>query len=90
MGSQVVVNFDYVNNGLYNFNGPLNDFEIAGDDGIFYSANAKIYLKSIILESSNVKNPKEVRYGWKNYFEASLFNIEGLPASSFYIKELVK
>jgi sialate O-acetylesterase len=89
-GSQVVVNFDYVNNGLYNFNGPLNDFEIAGDDGIFYSANAKIYLKSIILESSNVKNPKEVRYGWKNYFEASLFNIEGLPASSFYIKELVK
>jgi len=24
-----------------------------------------------------------VRYGWKNYFEASLFNKEGLPASSF-------
>ena len=89
-GYQVVINFDYANNGLYNFNGPLDDFEIAGDDGIFYSANAKIYSKSIIIESTNVKNPKEVRYGWKNYYEASLFNIEGLPASSFYIKELAK
>mgnify|MGYP001198069524 FL=1 len=89
-GSQVVVNFYYANNGLYNFNGSLNDFEIAGDDGIFFSAEAKIYLKSIILESSNVKNPKEVRYGWKNYYQGSLFNIEGLPASSFYFKELVK
>jgi hypothetical protein len=30
-----------------------------------------------------IKNPKGVRYGWKNYFEATLFNLEGLPASSF-------
>lgn len=28
-----------------------------------------------------VKKPKRVRYGWKNYFEATLSNEEGLPAS---------
>jgi sialate O-acetylesterase len=30
-----------------------------------------------------VKNPKHVRYGWKNWTVGSLFNKEGLPASSF-------
>ena len=39
-------------------------------------SKVKVIIKEVI-------NPKFVRYGWKNYFEASLFNIEGLPASSF-------
>ena len=88
--SKVIISFDYADNGIYNFNGSLKDFEIAGEDEIFYEAEAKIYGESIIVESSNVSNPRKVRYGWKNYFEATLFNIEGLPATSFYIKDLIK
>ena len=37
----------------------------------------------IRVSSKKVKNPEYVRYGWKNYFEATLFNNEGFPASSF-------
>ena len=87
-GSSVKINFDYAQNGFYNFNGPLKDFELAGDDDQYYTATAKISGRSIIVESENVSVPTKVRYGWKNYFEATLFNIEGLPASSFQINSL--
>ncbi len=88
--SKVTVSFNYADNGLYNFNGPLKDFEISGEDGVFFDAEAQIFEASIIIQSHNVLKPREVRYGWKNYFEGSLFNIEGLPATSFYIKDLLK
>ena len=88
--STVTVSFDYADNGLYNFNGPLKDFEISGEDGVFYDAEAKIFESSVIIQSQNVSKPSKVRYGWKNYFKGSLFNIEGLPATSFYIKDLIK
>ena len=88
--SKVTVSFNYADNGLYNFNGPLKDFEISGEDGVFYDAEAQIFEASIIIQSQNVLKPREVRYGWKNYFKGSLFNIEGLPATSFYIKDLLK
>tara|TARA_Y100001935_G_C17270484_1_gene491644 strand:- start:3 stop:1403 length:1401 start_codon:yes stop_codon:yes gene_type:complete len=87
-GSSVKINFDYAQNGFYNFNGPLKDFELAGDDDQYYTATAKISGRSIIVESENVSVPNKVRYGWKNYFDATLFNIEGLPASSFQINSL--
>ncbi len=88
--SKVTVSFNYADNGLYNFNGPLKDFEISGEDGVFFDADAQIFETSIIIQSQNVLKPREVRYGWKNYFKGSLFNIEGLPATSFYIKDLSK
>ena len=87
-GSSVIISFDYAKNGFYNFNGPLKDFELSGDDNQFYKATAKISGRSIIVESDKVSNPSKVRYGWKNYFEASLFNLDGLPASSFQINNL--
>jgi len=87
-GSSVIISFDYAKNGFYNFNGPLKDFELSGDDNQFYKATAKISGRSIIVESDKVSNPSKVRYGWKNYFEASLFNLDGLPASSFQINSL--
>lgn len=45
-----------------------------------------ILLKVINLElvsSKKVMSPAHVRYGWKNWFAGTLFNSEGLPASSF-------
>lgn len=88
--NKVEINFKYASSGFYQFNGPLKDFEIAGNDGVFYKANAKISGLKIIVESADVKEPKMLRYGWKNYFESTLFNIDKLPASSFFIRDLSK
>ena len=61
----------------------LTGFEIAGADDVFIPAKATLLNDKIRVRSQKIKSPKRVRYGWKNYFEASLFNQEGLPASSF-------
>jgi hypothetical protein len=45
--------------------------------------NQKLLEIKYIFHLKMVKKPKRVRYGWKNYFEATLSNEEGLPASSF-------
>jgi sialate O-acetylesterase len=37
----------------------------------------------IRVSSIEVTDPKHVRYGWKNWTVGTLFNKEGLPASSF-------
>lgn len=76
------IHFKYVGTGLVAKN-DLTGFEIAAADGSFVPAKATILGDKILVTSNKIKNPQRVRYGWKNYFEASLFNKEGLPASSF-------
>jgi sialate O-acetylesterase len=46
-------------------------------------AVAKIFEEKIHVFSASVPNPKFCRYAWRDISNASLFNIEGLPASSF-------
>lgn len=76
------LSFEYVGNGLVGKEN-LQGFEIAGMDGEFYKAKALIIGDKVRVMSQKVKNPKRVRYGWKNYFKATLYNKDGLPASSF-------
>jgi sialate O-acetylesterase len=78
----IEISFDHIGSGLF-AKDKLEGFEIAGADGVFYPANAQIKDNKVHLYSERVIKPINVRYGWKNYFEATLFNIEGLPASSF-------
>jgi sialate O-acetylesterase len=61
----------------------LSGFEIESENGIFHQASAKITNDKVRVFSKNVNNPIQVRYGWKNWFKGTLFNKEGLPASSF-------
>lgn len=61
----------------------LTGFELAGEDGKFYSAKAKILGNTVRVFSKRVSAPVQARYAWSNYFDATLFNKEGLPASSF-------
>ena len=76
------LSFEHVGNGLVGKEN-LQGFEIAGLDGEFYKAKASIIGDKVRVKSQKVKNPKRVRYGWKNYFKATLYNKDGLPASSF-------
>jgi len=75
--------FDYAESGLKKNGEVLREFEIAGDDQIFYPADAKIDGKTIVVSSSKVKNPAAVRFAWKAVPEPNLFNNDNLPASPF-------
>lgn len=75
--------FDNVDSGFKKPSEELKEFEIAGDDQVFYPAETKIDGKTIVVSSSKVKNPTAVRFAWKAVPEPNLFNNENLPASPF-------
>ncbi|MDG5799024.1 sialate O-acetylesterase [Marinilabiliaceae bacterium ANBcel2] len=58
-------------------------FEIAGENGEFVTANTTIEDNRIILSSNSVSAPVNARYAYRNNSEASLFNKAGFPAPSF-------
>tara|TARA_B000000557_G_scaffold175430_1_gene142825 strand:- start:324 stop:995 length:672 start_codon:yes stop_codon:yes gene_type:complete len=78
----IEISFKSVGSGLTS-KGQLKNFEIAGANKKFYEATAKIVGNKVSVHSKQVQSPIHVRYAWKNWVEASLFNKEGLPASSF-------
>ncbi|MFI3281899.1 MAG: sialate O-acetylesterase [Rikenellaceae bacterium] len=79
----LIISFDNAVKGLTTFGAPLQDFEIAGEDGRYYPAGARIRGNTVILSSKEVPNPVNARYGFKNWFKGSLYNIGGIPASTF-------
>ena len=75
--------FDHVDSGFKKPSEDLKEFEVAGEDKIFYPAKAKIDGKTILVSSDKVKKPLAVRFAWKPVPEPNLFNAENLPASPF-------
>lgn len=75
--------FDYADSGLKKTGDVLKEFEIAGEDQVFYPADAKIDGKTVVVSSSKVKEPAAVRFAWKAVPEPNLFNNDNLPASPF-------
>ncbi len=64
-------------------------FELAGADRKYRSATAKLDGESVVVSSPDVKEPKYVRYGWKDVPVVNLYNSAGLPASPFSSEELL-
>ncbi|MDR0394953.1 MAG: sialate O-acetylesterase [Tannerella sp.] len=79
------IDFDNAPRGLCPMWTQLQGFEIAGEDRIFYPAKAEIETKTTRLAVSHEKvpNPVAVRYAYKNYAEASIFGIDGIPVAPF-------
>jgi sialate O-acetylesterase len=75
--------FDHTANGLVAKGASLQGFEIAGEDGHFVTATARIDGNTVLVSSPQVTAPKWVRYGWANAPAVNLFNSDGLPASPF-------
>jgi sialate O-acetylesterase len=69
--------------GLNAKGGELTGFEIAGRDGKFFPATARIDGATVVVTSTSVAEPAQARYGWANSPQCNLFNGEGLPASPF-------
>lgn len=82
-GNKIVVEFENLGEGLTTDDSDLEGFEIAAADKNFVPAKALIVDGKIEVSSPSIKKPHYVRYGWKDYLEGSLFNSDGLPASSF-------
>ena len=79
--------FKNAETGLYSYD-ELAGFEIAGDDKVFYPANAKIVTrKNVFVISDKVLNPVAVRYAWRNWVIGTLYDANLLPASSFRTDE---
>ncbi|WP_053991043.1 sialate O-acetylesterase [Mangrovimonas sp. TPBH4] len=80
-GKRAVLTFKN-NDGLY-LSSSESLFEIAGEDKVFYEANAKLVKGYLELKAKEVKAPKYVRFAWNNSYQSNLFNGAHLPASCF-------
>lgn len=83
MGPRAQLWFDHVGGGLQAKSGALTGFWIAGADRRFVPAEAKIEGDTVVVSSAAVAEPEAVRYAWQDDPPVSLYNREGLPASSF-------
>lgn len=83
-GNKVRLFFKNTGSGLVAKDGAPASFAIAGKDGNFVWADAKIDGDTVLVWSDKVKEPVEVRYAWAGYpGNANLYNKEGFPASPF-------
>jgi len=89
-GNKIVISFTNVGSGLTAKGnaGELYYFSIAGADGKYVWAKAKIEGDKVVVWNDAVPNPVSVRYAWAdNPDGANLYNKEGLPASPFQTTE---
>ena len=94
-GDKIRVSFTHIGGGLVIGNPPgslldngslvtpLRGFAIAGADGKFVWADAKIDGETVIVSSPSVPNPTTVRYAWANNPVCNLYNKADLPAVPF-------
>jgi sialate O-acetylesterase len=61
----------------------LQDIEIAGEDQVFYPAQAMLQGNKLLVWSDYIVKPKSVRYCFKAYQQGNLFNEKNLPVPPF-------
>src|SRR5262245_16099742 len=87
-GGAMRIWFDHAGKGLKTRgDGPVSGFSIAGADGKYVPATAKIEGVTVLVSSPDVPNPQSVRYAWDYNPDANLINALGLPVSLFRTDE---
>lgn len=73
----------------------LSGFQIAGSDGMFVAADARIeppdqgeHADTVIVWSPSVNQPRHVRFAWTDTASPNLFNGAGFPAMPFRTDDL--
>lgn len=79
---QIVLTFDHTD-GLKAKSGELEGFAIAGADGKFVWASAKIEQGKVIVWNDKITEPKAVHYSFAGMPKGNLVNAANLPASPF-------
>jgi sialate O-acetylesterase len=83
-GRRLLLHFDHTGSGLEARGNPPGGFDVAGRDGHFVPAKAKILGDVVEVWSDAVDDPVAARYAWAdNPATANLYNFEGLPAAPF-------
>jgi len=83
-GHTAVLKFDHTDGGLISKDGqPLTWFTIAGADGKFVPADAKIKDNTVEVSAASVEQPVAVRFAWAETAQPNFFNGAGLPAEPF-------
>jgi sialate O-acetylesterase len=65
----------------------LKGFELASTNNVYFNASAEVIGDTIVVKSNKVKHPVSVRYAWKGYTKANLYNDQGFPVSPFRLGE---
>lgn len=68
----------------------LNEFEIAGSDGVYKTATATIEGNKVILTSAEVASPQNVRYAFKKYAESPNLTDDSNMSSYIFSSEYMK
>ena len=76
--------FEHADGGLVSKSDqPLTWFTVAGADGKFVSADAKIVGDTVEVSAAGIEKPVAVRFAWAETAQPNLFNAAGLPAEPF-------
>ena len=81
-GGVMTVLCDHAANG-WMLKGEPACFELAGEDGVFYPAQAAFAPSLITLTAKEVPQPRYARYAWFNFAEVTVFGRNGLPLAPF-------
>jgi sialate O-acetylesterase len=83
-GGKAILKFDEADGGLVSKDGqPLTWFTIAGADGKFVPAEARIVGETVEVSAAGVEQPVAVRFAWHQEAQPNLGNGAGLPAEPF-------
>jgi sialate O-acetylesterase len=82
---KIYIDFKNAEKGIYPMWTALKGFEIAGEDKVFLPAKAEIETSTtrLVVWNEKIANPIAVRYAFKNYAEASVFGLSGIPVVPF-------
>ena len=80
---RIRIEFDHVGDELVIRGDKLTGFAIAGEDGKFVWADARLDGNTVVVHSPDIAQPRHVRYAWSNNPDAVLYNTAGLPAVPF-------
>ena len=81
---KLVISFKNLETGLKTSNGKAPaEFSVAGKTSKYYPAKAVIKGKTIVLNSTKVKDPVSAKYAWHNLAVPNLCNQKGLPVLPF-------
>ncbi|MGN6363804.1 sialate O-acetylesterase [Asticcacaulis taihuensis] len=83
MSNALRLHFAHTDGGLVVKGDTLGEFSVAGEDGRWAWANAKIDGDTVMVSSPAVPHPVVVRYAWQSNPLATLFNGAGFPAAPF-------
>lgn len=82
-GSALRVWFDHADGLAARGGGAVTGFTVAGADGNYVPADARIEGSTVVVSSPSVAMPVNVRYAWADDPVSNLVNGTGLPASPF-------